>query len=92
MSKYDDYQHFIFRLSQNEIVIESEKFKATNYLLKERCIGILTANNGMLSVYMDSIDDLIEELKEIKESYGNLNLACVKERNKCREKRKVQKI
>lgn len=46
-------------------VIESDRFKALNYAYKEDTLAIITKKNGMLSIGIDSLDDLITELSDI---------------------------
>jgi len=46
-------------------VIESDRFKALNYAYKENTLAIITKKNGMLSIGIDALDDLITELSEI---------------------------
>lgn len=58
---------------QGEIVIESEKFKGVNYLVKKRHIAILAGKDGELAVSMDSMPDLISELSEIHSLYSEMN-------------------
>ena len=48
-------------------VIESERFKALNHAYKENTLAIITKKNGMLSISIDSMDSLIEELSEISD-------------------------
>lgn len=48
-------------------VIESERFKALNYAYKENTLAIITKKNGMLSIGIDALDDLITELSEISD-------------------------
>lgn len=48
-------------------VIESDRFRALNYAYKENTLAIITKKNGMLSISIDSLDSLIEELSEISD-------------------------
>lgn len=48
-------------------VIESDRFKALNYAYKENTLAIITKKNGMLSIGLDALDDLIMELSEISD-------------------------
>lgn len=51
--------------SQGEIVIESERFHVLRYLVKHNHLVILAGPNGELSVDMDMLDGLIEEIQDI---------------------------
>ena len=48
-------------------VIESDRFKSLNYAYKENTLAIITKKNGMLSIGIDALDDLITELSEISD-------------------------
>lgn len=55
--------------SQGELVIESDKFTIVKYLIKKGHIVIIAGPNGELAVDMNKLDELIEELQEIKEMW-----------------------
>ena len=48
-------------------VIESDRFRSLNYAYKENTLAIITKKNGMLSIGIDALDDLITELSEISD-------------------------
>lgn len=46
-------------------VIESDRFKSLNYAYKENTLAIISKKNGMFSISIDALDDLITELSDI---------------------------
>lgn len=48
-------------------VIESERFRALNYAYKDNTLAVISKKNGILSINIDAIDGLIEELTEIRD-------------------------
>ena len=48
-------------------VIESDRFKSLNYAYKENTLAIISKKNGMFSISIDALDDLITELSEISD-------------------------
>lgn len=46
-------------------VIESDRFRALNYAYKENTLAIISKKNGMFSISIDALDDLITELSDI---------------------------
>lgn len=58
---------------QGEVVIESEEFTGVNYLIKNNHIAVIAGINGELSISMDSVPTLIEELKEIHSVWKDIN-------------------
>ena len=58
---------------QGEVVIESEEFTGVNYLIKNNHIAVIAGINGELSISMDSVPALIEELKEIHSMWKDIN-------------------
>lgn len=57
--------------SKGAIGIESERFSATNYLIKDGHIIVATANNGKLSIDMKKVKPFCEELLEITEEWSD---------------------
>lgn len=58
--------------NQGEKVIESELFGNTNYLLKDDNIVILAGKCGQLSVRMENVYDLFDELMDIVDMWARI--------------------
>lgn len=66
-------RNVIFNLSkQGEKVIESETFRALNYVLKEGQITLLSESHGMFTFKIDCLDELVEEIKDILSVWNDI--------------------
>ena len=72
----------ILRLSiQGEKVIESEKFRGLNYVIKDGHITLMAENHGIFSFRFDCLEDLTKEIKDVLSVWGDIRT------KKCRVER-----
>lgn len=66
LAKKDEINNLIFTLSRRgEKVIESETFRALNYVLKDGQITLLSDRHGMFTFNVECLDELVNEIKDI---------------------------
>ena len=58
--------------NNGEKVIESDTFCGLNYLVKDGQIVLMSDKNGMFSFSFEIFDDLFQEIKDIREVWGNI--------------------
>lgn len=76
MAKIDAerYKRFINQLCyEGEKVIESREFRDLHYLIKDGEITLLSRKCGQFSVSFKVLNDLIAELEEVRDLWGNIN-------------------
>lgn len=65
--------NMVYNLSkQGEKVIESETFRALNYVLKDGQITLISENHGIFTFKLECFEDLISEIKEIIEAWKDV--------------------
>lgn len=74
MSKERDrHKRFINQLCyEGEKVIESEEFRDLHYIIKEGHICLYSRKCGQFAVKFEVLSDLIAEIEEIAEVWGNI--------------------
>lgn len=66
LMKKNEINSLIFNLSrQGEKVIESETFRALNYVLKDGQITLLSDRHGIFTFNVECLDELVNEIKDI---------------------------
>ena len=55
-----------------EKVIDSEKFRDLQYLVKDNHIVLISGNSGKFALKFEHIPELFKELKEVSEIWGNI--------------------
>ena len=66
LTQKDEINRLIFALSkQGEKVIESETFRALNYVLKDGQITLMSDRHGIFTFNIECLDELVEEIKDI---------------------------
>lgn len=66
LTQKDEINRLIFALSkQGEKVIESETFRALNYVLKDGQITLMSDRHGVFTFRIDCFDALMDEIKDI---------------------------
>ena len=66
LNNLSNINNLIYLLSkQGEKVIESENFRALNYVLKDGQIILMSDRHGVFTFKIDCLDELIGEIKDI---------------------------
>ena len=66
MNNLSNVNNLIYFLSkQGEKVIESETFRALNYVLKDGQITLMSDRHGIFTFNIECLDELVEEIKDI---------------------------
>ena len=55
---------------KERFLVDSETFKAVKYEPAKDSVSIHAGANGAINIYWSMIDDLIKELTELQEVYG----------------------
>lgn len=70
----DRYKRFINQLCyEGEKVIESREFRDLHYVIKDGEITLLSRKCGRFSVSFEALSDLIDEIEQVREIWGNIN-------------------
>ena len=74
MSKETDrHKQFINQLCyEGEKVIKSEVFRDLHYIIKDGQICLISRKNGVFTVAFEALNDLIAEIEETTEVWGNI--------------------
>lgn len=59
--------------NRGEKVIDSERFIATRYMVKDNNIVIMAGKNGTLSVSFENVQELCDELIEIADTWKDIH-------------------
>lgn len=54
----------------NKVAFDSESFRDLKYIVKDKHLILKSSNNGMFSVSMDAIPELVKEIMEVHDVYG----------------------
>ena len=66
LNNLSNINNLIYLLSkQGEKVIESENFRALNYVLKDGQIILMSDRHGVFTFRIDCLDALMDEIKDI---------------------------